>query len=401
MKIQVSRFRETLELLKPAVARKSTIKSLAYILLKDGKAAATDLETFVVAAVPEVIKSLAYILLKDGKAAATDLETFVVAAVPEVDLTTLVPFNDVVKVLKFTPGLELLTINSKPGKLSLSWADGSATFPIEDAGDFPDVPKFTPETEERINTDVLIPALARVLPYAATDSDRAVLAGVTLILGDPVEVAAGDGYRMADQVLPLSFPKDKIVIIPSSSVRVLKHLWEKTPRTPPQTEALVPALLAKKYVMVGYDGKLGLRFQFDKDTTAIIKLVDGQPPDWLKLIPKGEPILKVHLLAPELEVAVRRVAVVALDGAGIVRLAFKDDKATVSAKSDGHKVESSFQIMEKAETPQKFGLNVNYLLSYLGGKEGLISITWTGGTFPVALQSKDDPRVLIMPMAIN
>jgi DNA polymerase III sliding clamp (beta) subunit (PCNA family) len=371
MEIQVSRFRETLELLKPAVARKSTIKSIEHILLKD------------------------------GKAAATDLETFVITAVPEADLTTLVPFNDVVKVLKFTPGRELLTIKSKSGKLLLSWADGSATFPTEDPGDFPDIPEFVPETEGSINSDILVPALVRVLPYAATDSDRAVLAGVTLILGDPVEVAAGDGYRMADQVLPLSFPTDKIVIIPSSSVRVLKHLWEKTPRTPSQTEALVPALLAKKHVMVAHDGKVGLRFQYDKDTTAIIKLVDGQPPDWLKLLPKGEPVLSVHLMARELEVAVRRVMAVALDEKGIVRLAFKDDKVTVSAKSDGHKVDSSFQTMEKAETPQKFGLNVNYLLGYLGGKEGLISLTWTGGTSPVALQSKDDPRVLIMPMAIE
>lgn len=372
MEIQVSKFRETLELLKPAVARKSTIKSIEHILLKD------------------------------GKAIATDLESFVVTAVPEVDLTTLVPFNDVAKVLKFTPGRELLTIKSTSSKLSLSWANGSATFPTEDPGNFPDIPEFVPETEGSINIDILIPALARVLPYAATDSQRAVLAGVTLILGDPVRVAAGDGYRMADQVLPLSFPKDNIVILPSSSVRVLKHLWEKTPRTPPQTEALVPALLAKKQVMVGYDGKLGLRFQFDQDTTTIIiKLVDGQPPDWLKLLPKGKPVLKVHLFAPELEVAVRRVAGVALDEKGVVRLAFKDDKATVSATSDGHKVESSFQIMEKAETPQKFGLNVNYLLGYLSGKEGLISITWTGGTSPVALQSKDGPRVIIMPMNIG
>ncbi len=371
MEIQVARFRDTLELLKPAVARKSTITSIKHILLKD------------------------------GKAAATDLESFVVTALPEVDLTTLVPFNDVVKVLKFTPGRELLTIKSKSGKLLLSWANGSATFPTEDPENFPDIPEFVPETEGSINTDILIPALVRVLPYAATDSTRPVLAGVTLVLGDPVKVAAGDGYRMADQVLPLSFPKDKIVILPSSSVRVLKHLWEKTPRTPPQTEALVPALLAKKNVMVGYDGKLGLRFQFAQGITSIIKLVDGQPPDWLKLLPKGEPVLKIHLMAMELEVAVRRVAAVSQAGKGIVRIAFKEDKATVSATSDGHKIESSFQTMEKTETPQKFGLNVNYLLRYLDGKDGLISLTWTGGTSPVALQSKDDPRVLIMPMSID
>ena len=368
MDIQVARFREMLELLKPAVARKSKIKSLESILLKD------------------------------GQAIATNLETMVVIGVPEADLTSLVPFKEVAKVLQFTPGRELLHVESKPGKLSLSWADGKATFPVEDSGTFPDVPEFTPETEESLNTDILIPALVSVLPYAATDADRAVLNGVTLILGDPIEVAAGDGFRMADQVLPLSFPKHTIAILPSNSVAVLKHLWEKTPRTPPPAEELIPVIMAKKYAMVAHDGKLGLRFQFENNTAAIIHLVSGKPPDWLKLIPKGKPILQVHFLAENLEVAVRRVMGVAMDEAGIVRIAFKGDMATVSAKNDGQKVESSFKTMDSSGTPNRIALNVSYLLRYLAGKQGIVTISWTGNTSPVAFRSHNDPRVLIMPM---
>ena len=368
MDIQVARFREMLELLKPAVARKSKIKSLESVLLKD------------------------------DQAIATNLETMVVIAVPEADLTSLVPFKDVAKVLQFTPGRELLHIEGKPGKLSLSWPDGSATFPVEDPGTFPDVPEFVPETEKSLNTDVLIPALVTVLPYAATGTDRPVLNGVTLILGDPIEVAAGDGFRMADQVLPLSFPKNIITILPSNSVAVLKHLWEKTPRTPPPSDALMPVLMAKKYAMVAHDGKLGLRFQFENNTAAIIHLVSGNPPDWLKLVPKEEPILQVHVLAEDLELAVRRVMGVALDESGIVRIAFKDDKATVSAKSDGQKVESSFETMDSSGTPNRFALNVSYLLRYLSGKQGIVTISWTGGSAPIAFRSQNNPRVLIMPM---
>ena len=368
MDIQVARFREMLDLLKPAVARKSKIASLESVLLKD------------------------------GQAIATNLETMVVIEMPEADLTSLVPFMDVAKVLQFTPGRELLHIKSKPGKLFLSWADGSATFPVEDSGTFPNVPEFVPETEESLDIDALIPALVSVLPYAATGADRPVLNGVTLILGDPVEVAAGDGFRMADQVLSLSFPKNIITIIPSSSVAVLKHLWEKTPRTPPPAEELVPILMAKKYAMVAHDGKLGLRFQFENNTAAIIHLVEGKPPDWLKLVPKGEPILQVHLLAEDLEVAVRRVMGVARDESGIVRIAFKDDKATVSAKSDGQKVESSFKTMDSSGAPNRIALDVSYLLRYLSGKQGIVTISWTGNSSPIAFRSQNNPRVLIMPM---
>ncbi len=371
MDIQVSRFREMLELLKPAVARKSSIKSLESVLLKD------------------------------GKAIATNLETMVVIEVPEVDLTSLVPFKDVAKMLQYTPARELLHIEGKPRKLSLSWPSGSATFPVEDAGTFPDVPEFVPETEESLDIDTLIPALVSVLPYAATGDDRPVLSGITLILGDPIEVAAGDGFRMADKVLPLSFPKNVVTILPSSSVAVLKHLWEKTPRTSPPAEALVSVLMAKQHAMVAHDGKLGLRFQFTNNTAAIIHLVDGKPPDWLKLVPKEEPILQVHVLAEDLEVAVRRVMGVAQDANGLIRFDFKDDTATLSAKSEGQKVETSFKTFDSSGTPNKFALNMSYLLSYLSGKQGLVTISWTGGSAPVALRSHNDPRVLIMPMAIN
>ena len=219
MDIQVARFREVLDLLKPAVARKSAIKSLGYVMLKD------------------------------GQAIATDLETMVMHSMPEADLTTLLPIANVLKVLEFTPGGEMLNIKAKRGKLTLSWADGSATFAVENPENFPAVPEFVPEVEDSLDTDVLIPAMVMVLPYAATDEARPVLQAVTLVLGDPVQVAAGDGFRMADQVLPLAYPKNITAVIPRNSVSALHHLWKKTPRTPPPAEDLIPILMAKMHVL--------------------------------------------------------------------------------------------------------------------------------------------------------
>ena len=369
MEIQVARFREVLNTLKPAVARKPLIKSLASVMLKE------------------------------GKAIATDLETLVVVSVPEADITTLVPFNDVLKVLKFTRGGETLHLEAKGGKLSLSWSDGKATFSVEDPETFPDVPEFVPTSEESLDTDILIPALASVLPYASTDSDRLVLAGVALMLRDPIEVAAGDGFRMAHRALPLSFPEDITTVLPSSSVTVLKHLWEKTPNRPPPSDSLIPVIMAKKHAKVGIGSKEGLRFLFENNTTAIIKLVSGSPPDWLKLIPKEEPILQVQLLAPELELAVRRIMGVAKVGAGKVSIAFEDNKATVSAGNGEQEAETSFKTFDSKGTPNKIALNASYLLGYLNGKQGIVTISSTSEGAPIAFRSqKDDPRVLIMPM---
>ncbi|NQT47435.1 MAG: hypothetical protein HQ578_00515, partial [Chloroflexi bacterium] len=268
MDIQVARFREMLALLKPAVPRKPTLEALSSILIKD------------------------------GQAVATDLTTMVIVPMPEADGTFLLPFADVNKMLQYTQGGEILNITGKRGKVTLSWSEGKYTLPTGDVSTFPDVPAFEPTAEASLDTDTLIPAMASVLPYAATDEGRPVLAGVTLILGNPLEVSAGDGFRMAHKVLgELSFPEEKVTVLPSSSVSVLEFLWKKTPRTPPDSESLVPILMAKKHAMVGLDGKRGLRFQFGDLTTAIVKLVEGEPPAWLKLIPKDEPVLQVQVFS--------------------------------------------------------------------------------------------------------
>ncbi len=74
MDIQVNKFRETLALLKLVVPRKSSLAVLTNMMLKDGKAVATDMETLV--AIP----------------------------LPEADLNCLIPYAEAVKVLQYVPG---------------------------------------------------------------------------------------------------------------------------------------------------------------------------------------------------------------------------------------------------------------------------------------------------------
>ncbi len=371
MDVQVARFREVLGLLKPVVPRKTKLPILTNIMIKD------------------------------GQAVATDLETMVIVPMPEADVACLLPYTDVAKMLQYTQGGEYLHVEANAGKVSLKWSTGSSSFVSKDVQDFPAVPEFVPVVEAPLNSDALIPAMVSVLPYVATETSRPVLSGVTLVLGEPVEVAAGDGFRMAYQVLPLSFPQNITVIVPASSVSALYHLWEKTPRTPPVSNDLIPVIMAKKQVTLGYDGKEGLRFVFGKAATAIVKLVQGSPPAWLKLIPKEEPALQSHIMANDLALAVRRAAAVAAAGNDIIRMEFTDSTVKISAKGEGQEVESSVKTLATTGAPNKVGLNANYLLGYLSGKEGIVTIAFSGGTSPVMLQHQKDPRVLIMPMLVQ
>ncbi|MBA7519923.1 hypothetical protein ES705_12011 [subsurface metagenome] len=245
--------------------------------------------------------------------------------------------------------------------------------------------------------------MVSVLPYAARNDDRPVLSGVTMVMGEPIEIAAGDGFRMAYQVLPLSFPQNITVIVQASSVRALCHLWEKTPRTPPlssEVDSLIPVLMAKKETTVAYDGKTGLRFSFGQSATAIVKLINGSPPAWLKLIPKEEPVLQSQVMASQLDLAVRRLRGIAKEGADIIRMEFNEDSAVISARGGDQEAESTIKTFDTKGFPAEVGINASYLLDYLNGKEGIVSITTTGKGAPVVFQHQRNPKVIIMPMNI-
>ena len=371
MDIQVARFREVLELLKPVIPRKTSLPVLTYVLLKD------------------------------GKAVATDMDTMVIVQVPEADIDCLIPYADVVKMIQYVQGFENLHIEPKNGKVTMSWSDGNSTFGTQDVKGYPLMPEFVPVAEAPIDIDTLIPAMYEVLGFAATETARPVLNGVTLVMGETVAVAAGDGCQMAYKSLPLSFPQEGSFVVPMGSVTALKLLWEKTPRTPPASDSLIPIIIAKKQASVALDGKKGLRFVFGDSTTAIVKLVDGDPPAWLKLIPKGEPVLQASVMGSQLELAVRRVLRVAMEGSKIVRLVFNDDTVTISAKHDDQEVESTIKVWELQGAPNKVGLNASFLLDYLKGKESIVTLSWVNEGSPVAFKHLNSPTVLIMPMKVN
>ena len=57
------------------------------------------------------------------------------------------------------------------------------------------------------------------------------LTGVILFLGENLEVAAGDGLRIAYKIMRNDFIVEGVntAIIPSHVVELLEHLWKKAP----------------------------------------------------------------------------------------------------------------------------------------------------------------------------
>ena len=372
MQIQVRRLRELLELLKPAVPKKPTIEALSNILLND------------------------------GKAMASDLESAVILDLPEAKEACLVPLDAVIKLLKYVPGNEEITLGRKRGWLNLTWPGGKSSYQVPGAEDYPTIPQVEPKASGSLDGDSLVSALTSVVGYCSSEESRPILSGVTVFLGEDLEVIAADGFRMAYQTLPDAFPASERVIIPAKAVYLLDHLWRKTSK-PVQAGAvdasLVEIITRKRQLDLALGDEL-LSLSLG-EATIVTRTIQGEPPDYKQLMALQEvPVVQATVFAPEVERAVRRIKPVAEKGNGAARLILSEDSITVSAKNDEQQVEAEVPTVTTQGTG-RVAVNAGYLLDYLQGKDGILTVELRSGTAPVSLRHKSSPLVFIMPMQVD
>jgi hypothetical protein len=207
---------------------------------------------------------------------------------------------------------------------------------------------------------------------------------------------------MSHQVLGLFFPLEEKIIVPARGVAILEHVFAKTPRTPPSTaESLIKVVTAKRQLYMALIGDNKLRLDFGTTASVVINLILGKPPEWLALIPKGEPVLQSQIFAPQLGAAAKRVRDIARDGSGIVRMEFTDGKLKVSARGDDQEISSTIDTLNTQGEPGRTALDQKYLLGYLNGKQGIIVFSKYTDVGPVVFEYQKSPRVLIMPMSVQ
>ena len=181
---------------------------------------------------------------------------------------------------------------------------------------------------------------------------------------------------------------------------VINHVFNKTPRTPPANpESLVKAITAKRNLRVSLIGENKLRIDFGTSAAVVVNLVQGQPPAWLALVPKGEPIMQAHIFAPQLEAAVKRLRAIAKDGgAGIIRMEFVDGKLKLSAAGSDQHMSSVLDTLNAKGEPQKTAIDQKFILAYIAKKTGIFSMKKFTDNGPLVFEYQNSPRVLIMPM---
>ena len=255
LRIGVQELRGVLELLGPAVARRTTLPVLENVMVGE------------------------------GYALATDLEVTVKVALPEVKGPVLLPHKGVLEFLKYSPGHETAVIKVEGKELTIAIGGSQARFPAAFHGDYPPLPQPQTDHEGVLAGDALVKALTAVLPYAAKEQARPVLTGVALRLGDQVEVVAADGFRLAWRSIPGRLPGDGLIILPATAVSVLKRLWKRAAAAPDLSQASTPAQVAPAKRLIRLEwGADRLCMQFGQ-MTLMAQLVKGTFPDYHALIP--------------------------------------------------------------------------------------------------------------------
>ena len=279
-------------------------------------------------------------------------------------------------------------------RLENDWVEiksGKSVFKIVgmETKEFPQFPRFDNKGLSVIPASSIREMIERTIFAVSSDETRYSLNGVFIeeSTGGKVRMVATDGHRLAfDERALTSLGLSKGVILPRKGLAELKKLLES-----------------------GEDGVVSIGFQENmvmviKDKVELfMRLIEGEFPDYTKVIPKGNPsIAKID--HNELLQSLRRVSILSNERYKGIKMEFTEDKVSLSANNPdlGEAVEEIDA--EYKGKPVTIGFNARYLLDVLAvlGGEGDIDIELKDEVSPSLIrQSGTDSYVyVLMPMRL-
>ena len=279
-------------------------------------------------------------------------------------------------------------------RLENEWVEirgGKSIFKIVgmEAKEFPQFPKFEGKALSPIPASLVREMIERTIFAVSTDETRYSLNGVFVEQGEGgnIRMVATDGHRLAFEertvgVLGLS----KGVIVPRKGLSELKKLLES-----------------------GDDGMVSLGFKENmglvvKDKVELfMRLIDGDFPDYTKVIPKGNPHI-AKLDHDELLQALRRVSILSSERYKGIRMEFSEDKVSISANNPDLG-EATEDIEAEYKGKQiSIGFNARYLIDVLGvlNVDGEVAIELKDELSPSVIRKAgaDGFLYVLMPMRL-
>jgi DNA polymerase III subunit beta len=262
-------------------------------------------------------------------------------------------------------------------RLENDWVEirsGKAVFKVVgmEAREFPQFPKFDGKGLSTIPASTIREMIERTIFSVSTDETRYSLNGVFIEESDKgkIKMVATDGHRLAFDERDLSsLGLAKGVILPRKGLSELKKLLESG---------------EEGIVSVGFRENMGLVI---KDGVELfMRLIEGDFPDYTKVIPKGNPNI-ARMEHNELLQALRRVSILSSERYKGIKMEFKENSVAISANNPdlGEAVEEIDA--EYKGKPLTIGFNARYLIDVLGVLAG-------DGDIDIALKDELSPSIV-------
>ncbi|MBQ1480647.1 MAG: DNA polymerase III subunit beta [Sphingomonas sp.] len=324
--------------------------------------------------------------------AGTDLDLMVQRRVP---LAQAEPFTVTVeavildKIATKLPSDAEAKIKLADGKLTVSAGRSRFQLPTLPADDFPIMQLAARDACEFVMQSIYLGAAIGLVRHAiSTEETRYYLNGIFMHApdGQDLRFAATDSHRLARGIVALPDGADGVpdTIMPRKLTKLLSGLLDRH----------------EGEVQITVTDRL-LRFEMG-DTIVTGKAIDGQYPDYARIIPVANPH-RLDIDRDALIAAIGRVVTVATDKTRVAKLSFSRDLLVVSVTSS-EKGEAREELpCGWAGPAMEIGFNSRYLLDVLGqltadSVEGLFA----DPAAPVLWRDREDANgvFVVMPSRI-
>jgi DNA polymerase-3 subunit beta len=286
---------------------------------------------------------------------------------------------------------EVILKEVEPAKVELR----SSNFTFDLQGINPEEFPVLPTTEGfkffEIESEILSEMIRKSIYASAMEEGRFTLNGIfmeKLKDGEMVRFTATDGHRMAmiDREVKgfKEFQQEKGVILPKKGMSELEKL------------------------IAGFEGKIQMGVKDNHvaisvgETFIFMRLVDGEFPEYQRVIPEQNPG-KVVVAREGFLKSLRRASVLVDEKIRSVKLNFNDGKMVIEGRHPSYGIARGESDCEYSGKPLEIGFNDRYLFDILSATlAGKITMEIKDELSPVLFRFDDDSKYLcvIMPMRI-
>lgn len=327
------------------------------------------------------------------KLSATNLETAIstyVGASVEQDGSITIP----AKLLKeFVSNLSpsTLTAHLDDTVLHISSEKTKSKFNGTSSADFPPLPVLDKKAEHiELDPKVFSAAVNVVAFAAAADETRPIFTGIYLNFADKtLTIAACDGFRLSEKKVNFENEiKEFSIIIPAKTLIEVARIFANS----------------NEPIKLVLNETENLALFESEDTLVASRILDGEYPDYKRIIPSSTSV-SAEFLANELLEAVKLTNVFAKEANGPIKMKL-DPKGTISLATTAQEIgEHESQIAAEIKgDPFEIAFNSKYLLDFLNNvKSEKIILEANGNVSPCLIKPSDHENFLhiIMPMQIQ